>query len=73
MERAPDKRINEDKAKFYAFSIANALAYLHERNILCHNINSSKVLMDEEGFVYLGGFGKAVDMSQEGESVKTPI
>lgn len=63
-------RFSENRAKFYSFSIALALAHLHSSNIVYRDLRPENVLIWEDGYIALTDFGFA-KVINEGEAATT--
>ena len=50
-------RMPHDLARFYIMEIVCALKYLHDRNIVYHDLKPDNILIDETGHVLLCDFG----------------
>ena len=51
------KRLNENLIKFYGYQIASALDYLHSKGIVYGDLNTSKILVNKDGYICLNDFG----------------
>lgn len=58
------QRFTESQAKFYALSVALALAHLHSKKIVYRDLKPENVLMGEDGYVCLTDFGLAKILEQ---------
>ena len=54
-----EQKINEDRARFYAYNIALSLGYLHSKKIIYRDLKPENVLIDEQGYLVLTDFGLA--------------
>lgn len=53
------KKFDENRAKFYALTIALALGHLHGKKIIYRDLKPENILMGEDGYVRLTDFGIA--------------
>ncbi|CAM6094945.1 unnamed protein product [Calypogeia fissa] len=56
LERQPQKRFNEDSARFYAAEIVLALEYLHCLGVVYRDLKPENVLIQRDGHVQLTDF-----------------
>jgi len=49
----------EEQAKFYALCVADALAYIHSRNIIFRDLKPENVMIDRHGYAKIIDFGFA--------------
>lgn len=64
----PDKRMPEERVRFYMSEVLLALSYLHELGIMYRDLKPSNVLIDSEGHVKLADLGGVMDV--EGRTLK---
>ena len=64
--------MSEDQTKFYAFGIADALAYIHAKNIVYRDLKPENVLIDSNGYPVLVDFGLAKEL-KDGEKTFTLV
>ena len=50
-------RFSEDRSKFYAAEIIEAIGYLHDQNIIYRDLKPENLLLDISGHVCLTDFG----------------
>jgi protein kinase A len=55
----------EEKARFYAFCIADALAHVHQKKYVYRDLKPENVLIDAEGYPVMIDFGFAKKMVEE--------
>ena len=53
------RQFSEERAKFYALSVAMALGHLHQQKIIYRDLKPENILMGEDGYVCLTDFGLA--------------
>ena len=51
------RTIPEERAKFYAYTLAIALGHLHENSIVHRDLKPENVMIGEDGYPRLGDFG----------------
>jgi serine/threonine protein kinase len=61
---------SEDRARFYAYEIALALAYLHKRGIVYRDLKPENLILDSAGHIKITDFGLSKE-GVEGESIKS--
>ena len=54
----------EQRAKFYAMTVALALGHLHTKNIIYRDLKPENILMEEDGYICLTDFGLAKILDQ---------
>jgi serum/glucocorticoid-regulated kinase 2 len=59
------RQFKENRAKFYALTIAMALGHLHSKNIIYRDLKPENILMGEDGYVLLTDFGLAKTMQED--------
>jgi protein kinase A len=52
-------KLPEPQVKFYALAIADALAYMHRRNIVYRDLKPENIMIDENGYPVIIDFGFA--------------
>lgn len=52
-----ERKLKEDRAKFYVVQIALAIGYLHEKGIIYRDLKPENILIDENGYLKLADFG----------------
>jgi CRP-like cAMP-binding protein len=57
--------LSEEKARFYSFCIADALAHVHHKKYVYRDIKPENVMIDTEGYPVLIDFGFAKKMVEE--------
>ena len=63
ISNSPNKRLNEDRAKFYAAEIALALHHMHNLGLLYRDLKPSNVLLGQDGHCFLSDLGGVIDES----------
>ena len=58
------RQFSEERAKFYALSVAMALGHLHQQKIIYRDLKPENILMGEDGYVCLTDFGLAKILEQ---------
>ena len=54
-----ERKLKEDRAKFYVVQIALAIGYLHEKGIIYRDLKPEHVMIDNSGHCKLVDFGFA--------------
>ena len=60
-----EKRLSEERSKFYSFVIALAIGHLHSQNIIHRDLKPENVLIGEDGYIYLSDFGIAKTLKKD--------
>ncbi|KAB0798486.1 hypothetical protein PPYR_09479 [Photinus pyralis] len=68
LQRQKGRRFEETTARFYAASVLEALAYLHERSIVYRDLKPENLLLDPMGNLKLTDFGFAKKLGPKGRS-----
>mmetsp|Transcript_41842 Transcript_41842/g.64005 ORF Transcript_41842/g.64005 Transcript_41842/m.64005 type:complete len:457 (-) Transcript_41842:45-1415(-) len=58
------RQFSEDRAKFYAITVALSLGHLHSQKIIYRDLKPENILMGEDGYVCLTDFGLAKILDQ---------
>lgn len=58
------KQFPEERAKFYALTVALALGHLHGQKIIYRDLKPENILMGEDGYICLTDFGLAKILEQ---------
>ena len=53
------KKFDEERAKFYALTVALGLGHLHSKKMVYRDLKPENILMGEDGYVCLTDFGLA--------------
>jgi len=53
------RSFSEARSKFYSLTIALVLGHLHSKKIIYRNLKLENILMSEDGYLSLTGFGLA--------------
>ena len=53
------RRFPEERAKFYALTVALGLGHLHSQNMIYRDLKPENILMGEDGYINLTDFGLA--------------
>lgn len=64
LEQAPERRLPEERVRFYVAEIALALSYLHRRRIAHRDIKPDNVLLDQHGHCHLTDFNIATQFDE---------
>ena len=70
---SPKKRLDEQRAKFYAAEIALALNHMHGMGLLYRDLKPSNVLLGQDGHCFLSDLGGVIDESGETLKQCTPL
>ena len=54
-----ERRFKEDRARFYAAQVVDALAHLHTHDIIYRDLKPENVLLQEDGYIAITDFGLA--------------
>ena len=63
IKASPNKRLSEERAKFYAAEIALALNHMHGMGLLYRDLKPSNVLLGQDGHCFLSDLGGVIDES----------
>ncbi|KAF2904896.1 hypothetical protein ILUMI_01278 [Ignelater luminosus] len=68
LQKQKGRRFEEQTARFYAASVLEALAYLHERDIVYRDLKPENLLLDTRGYLKLTDFGFAKQLGSRGKA-----
>lgn len=64
LNNAPQNRLSETRARFYAAEVVLALGHLHSMGLMYRDLKPNNILLDADGHIKLADLGGVVD--QEG-------
>lgn len=68
LQKQKGRRFEERTARFFAASVLEALAYLHERDIVYRDLKPENLLLDIRGYLKLTDFGFAKKLGSRGKA-----
>lgn len=68
LQKQRNKRFSEAEARFFATCTLEALAYIHERNIIYRDLKPENLVIDNKGYVKLADFGFAKKLGVRGKT-----
>lgn len=70
LQSQPNKRLDEKRTAYYVYSLADALNYLHERDVIHRDIKPENLLLGHNGELKIADFGWSV---HEPNSARTTL
>lgn len=70
LNNAPQNRLSETRARFYAAEVVLALGHLHSMGLMYRDLKPNNILLDADGHIKLADLGGVVDQEGARENLR---